>query len=86
VESSFASSPRRSRVDFAVALERAERRDLHLLGSADEVRRRYLERYLPAQRLYLDSVRPERWASVVVDNDDPLRPRPLAGLGPRARA
>jgi uridine kinase len=55
-------------VPFAVALERALRRDLALFGSAEAVRKRYLRRYLPGQRLYLDEAAPERRAEVVVDN------------------
>lgn len=62
------------RADFRVTVARAERRDLELFGSVEEIRRRYRERYVPGQRLYLTEVQPERWASVVVDNDDPLHP------------
>jgi hypothetical protein len=36
---------------------------------------RYLQRYFPAQRLYLDTVRPQRRANAVVENDDPKHPR-----------
>jgi uridine kinase len=62
------------RADFDVTVARAESRDLHLFGSVQEVRRRYQERYVPGQRLYLAEVRPERWASVVVNNNDPNQP------------
>lgn len=61
--------------DFAETLRRAEQRDLALFGTVDEIRRRYQERYVPGQRLYLDSAQPERHASVVVDNNDPSAPR-----------
>jgi uridine kinase len=63
------------RADFSVTLGRAEQRDLALLGTVEEVRRRYRERYIPGQKLYLSSVEPERWASVVIDHNDPLRPK-----------
>jgi uridine kinase len=62
------------RVDFAVTIKRAEQRDVDLFGSIEEVRRRYQDRYVPGQRLYLASVQPERWATVVVDNNAPLQP------------
>ncbi|MEE9608277.1 MAG: uridine kinase [Myxococcota bacterium] len=62
------------RVDFGVALERAERRDLALFGGPSEVRRRYEQRYIPAQRRYLAESLPERLASIAVDNNDPLQP------------
>lgn len=59
------------RADFAVTVGRAEQRDVQLFGSVDEVRRRYIERYVPGQRLYLDADRPEFAASIVLDNNDP---------------
>jgi uridine kinase len=65
------------KVDFDITMARAERRDAALLGGVDEVRRRYQERYVPGQRLYLSSAEPERRASVVVDNNEPARPRIL---------
>jgi uridine kinase len=63
------------RADFAVTTARAESRDLILFGNVDEVRRRYRERYVPGQELYLREAQPERWASVVLDNNDPANPR-----------
>lgn len=60
--------------DFEVTLARAERRDLSLFGDIHEVRRRYRQRYIPGQQLYLTSVEPERWASLVINNNDPKRP------------
>jgi uridine kinase len=62
------------RVDFAVSVARAERRDVELFGSVEDVRRRYEQRYVPGQRLYLASARPEQGATVVVNNNDPDRP------------
>jgi len=62
------------RADFDTTLARAERRDLTLFGSADDVRTRYEQRYVPGQQMYLDTVQPERWASIVIDNNDPERP------------
>ncbi len=62
------------RVDFETTVARAEERDRPLLGSVEEIRRRYAKRYVPGQRIYLDEAEPERRASVVVDNADPTRP------------
>lgn len=62
------------RADFSVTVARAEQRDLELLGTIEEVRRRYRERYVPGQKLYLSLVSPEDLASLVIDNNDPLRP------------
>ena len=55
-------------------VRRAEKRDLELFGTEGAVRRRYEHRYVPGQRLYLSEVQPERWASVIIDNNDPARP------------
>ena len=62
------------RAGFDVTVKRAEERDRELFGSAENVRARYERRYVPGQQLYLSEVRPERLATVVVDNDDPVDP------------
>jgi uridine kinase len=67
------------RADFSVTTARAEQRDVVLFGSVDEVRKRYRERYVPGQQLYLATCEPEQWASVVIDNNNPLQPRLLKG-------
>jgi uridine kinase len=54
-------------------LRRAMSRDAPLLGP--QLYDRYLRRYLPAQRIYRDEVRPLELADVVIDNtapDDPV--------------
>lgn len=61
--------------DFATTLKRAEQRDLHLFNSIEEVRRRYRERYIPGQKLYLNTVHSERWASIILTNNDPTAPK-----------
>jgi uridine kinase len=63
------------RTEFAISRQRAEQRDRELFGSVDEVRRRYDQRYLPGQRLYLTSQQPERHASLVLENNDAANPR-----------
>jgi uridine kinase len=55
------------------AIERAVARE-RLRSPAAEVERRWRERYLPAQRLYLAADQPDHHADLVVDNDDPARP------------
>jgi uridine kinase len=59
---------------FETALARGIVRDSPLLGGEEEVRHAYEVRYHAAARIYLDEVRPEECASVVVDNEDPLVP------------
>jgi uridine kinase len=63
--------------DFDVTVRRAERRDLPLFGDIEVVRERYRRRYIPGQRLYLSACQPRELADVVVDNNEPARPRLL---------
>ncbi len=56
---------------FVVAMERAQRRDVVLFGSAEAVRARYTERYHPGQRLYFDRAHPHEQADAIVQNDNP---------------
>lgn len=62
-------------VDFEVALQRAMVRDQPLFGSPEAVQARYLQRYIPGQRHYLQAVHPQERADVVVENNDPTHPR-----------
>ena len=62
------------KVAFEVALQRALQRDQFLFGSADAVQQRYTRRYIPAQRFYLETIRPEEKADLVIEHDDPLSP------------
>lgn len=59
---------------FTVTLERALRRDAPLFGSAEAARARYLERYIPGQRLYFEKARPSAHADVIVYHEDPENP------------
>jgi uridine kinase len=60
-------------------LRRGRIRDLDLYGSIEEVDRRYLRRYLPAQEIYQADDRPLEHADFIVINDDPTRPIVHAG-------
>lgn len=55
---------------FEVTLARAMQRDVALFGDAENVRRRYEERYIPGQMIYLQECRPKERAAVVVDNQE----------------
>ncbi len=62
-------------IDFEVALRRAMLRDESLFGSPEATRARYLQRYFPGQRLYLQTVHPQELADAVVENNFPTHPR-----------
>jgi len=55
-------------------LRRARQRDTERFGTVEEVERRYRQRYLPAQRLYMENEQPLGHAHVIVENDDPSHP------------
>jgi uridine kinase len=59
---------------FERIVARAEHRDVDLFGSVEEVRKRYEQRYIPAQKIYFAESRPRERARVVVDNNDPWNP------------
>ncbi|MDJ0496369.1 MAG: uridine kinase [Acidimicrobiia bacterium] len=61
-------------VDPVVSVQRAMSRDKALFGTAEATEKRYHERYLPGQQLYLSAVRPHHRADVVIDNNDPTGP------------
>jgi uridine kinase len=56
------------------SVRRGVLRDQGWMGSEAEARKRYLERYLPGEQVYLDAVRPQEHADAVVDNRDPAHP------------
>ena len=57
-------------VDQRLAMERGIARDAGWMGSPAEARRRYEQRYVPGEWLYLNAVRPWEVANVVVANED----------------
>jgi uridine kinase len=62
-------------VPFFETQRRAAARDVALFGSEEAVLHRYAVRYVPGQRLYYDQAHPQEKADVLVDNEDPDRPR-----------
>ena len=65
------------RISEEETLRRALVRDLRVLGSQEEVERRYRARYLPGQALYRRHVDPEDSADVLVDNETAAAPTVL---------
>jgi hypothetical protein len=57
------------RVSPEETLPRTHHRDLELFGSAEQVERRYLGRYLPGQALYRQQADPEALAHILVDTN-----------------
>jgi uridine kinase len=61
-------------VDFEESLRRAVIRDKELLGDETFTRERYLKRYIPGQKIYLEAIMPKLIADVVINNNDVERP------------
>ena len=61
-------------VQQSLAVERGIKRDLVWIKDEAEARRRYEERYVPGERLYLDAVRPWELVDAIVTNDNPTMP------------
>jgi uridine kinase len=61
-------------VDFETCIKRALKRDLYLFGSAEEILKRYEERYIPGQKMYLKLESPKEKADIIIDNNDFKKP------------
>jgi uridine kinase len=61
-------------VDPEESVRRGVLRDRTWMGSEEEARKRYQERYLPGEQLYVQAVQPHLLANAIVDNRDPARP------------
>lgn len=61
-------------------LRRATVRDLALFGSEEEVVRRYTQRYLPGEQMYIAECAPQARADIVVDMNEWDRPRIVKDL------
>lgn len=61
-------------VDPYESLRRALGRDRELFGSAENINRRYTQRYLPAQTLYRRHAGPESACDILIDMNKPTTP------------
>ena len=61
-------------VSFDVVLRRGIERDQQWMTSAAAAEQRYLSKYIPGERLYVDQISPRDRAQVVVGNEDPANP------------
>ncbi len=62
-------------VDFDVIISRAQERDLHLHQTAAMIRSLYETRYIPGERIYLETESPSQKATVIWDNNDITNPK-----------
>ncbi|MCD4817636.1 MAG: hypothetical protein K8S23_02965 [Candidatus Cloacimonetes bacterium] len=64
-------------VSFDTVIERALKRDTHLFGGKDSIKKRYLKKYIPGEKIYLEKCKPLERADIVIDNNDYLNPKLL---------
>lgn len=55
---------------FDTTIKRAQKRDLHLFGTSERLYEMYSQRYIPGQRIYLETAVPEEKANAIFYNDD----------------
>ncbi len=60
------------KVNFETVLKRASIRDKILFGTIEDVQKRYQQKYIPGQKIYLATCTPEKFADIVIENDDPM--------------
>jgi len=61
-------------IEFETSLNRALERDLYLFGSKEEIEKRYNERYIPGQKIYLETENPQEKADIVIINNNFMSP------------
>ncbi|TDO64060.1 hypothetical protein EV651_105284 [Kribbella sp. VKM Ac-2571] len=59
---------------FETVLRRGAARDAAWMDSAAAAEKRYRNRYIPGEQMYVDQVRPAERAQLVVNNEDPANP------------
>jgi len=57
-------------VDFETVIHRVTMRDGYLFGEKEEILNRYNQRYIPGQKIYLESVHPRSKADIVINNNN----------------
>lgn len=65
------------KVDFQTVLQRVFKRDGYLFGGEEQIKKKYLNKYLPGQKLYIKRRNPEKLADLVIDNNDFQNPKIL---------
>ena len=64
-------------VSFETVLKRAIKRDMDLFGSEENIKKRYLSKYIPGEEIYLNSCNPKERAHIVIDNNNFEAPKIL---------
>jgi uridine kinase len=62
-------------ISYQTAIKRALSRDLKLFGTEEEIIRKYQNRYLPGESIYLETCKPKERSGIVIDNNDYNNPK-----------
>jgi uridine kinase len=57
-------------VEDTIVIDRGAQRDEARIGSYEEAKQKYIDRYISSQTIYFEEEKPERVADVVVNNND----------------
>lgn len=57
-------------INFKTVIKRALLRDTSLFGSKETVFKKYKKRYIPGEKIYLNSCFPKKRTDIVIDNND----------------
>jgi len=67
-------------VNFRTVMKRAMIRDIEYFGTIENLKKRYLKRYIPGEKIYLRLCKPKKRATIVINNNDYNKPKIIKGL------
>jgi uridine kinase len=67
-------------IKFKTVMERAIIRDIEYFGTTENLKERYLKRYIPGEEIYLRLCKPKERATIVIDNNDYNKPKIIKGI------
>jgi len=67
-------------VNFRTVMKRAMIRDIEYFGTIENLKKRYLKRYIPGEKIYLRSCKPKKRATIVINNNDFNKPKIIKGI------
>jgi len=68
-------------IKFETVLERALQRDIELFRNEETIKLRFLKKYIPGEKLYLEKCNPINRADIVIDNNDFMNPKLIKKWG-----
>ena len=57
-------------ITFDTVIKRALVRDMELFGSEEKIKERYISKYIPGEKIYMELCKPEERADIVIENSN----------------